>query len=201
MSALIDAPVSQIRKATDPATIISTPIASSSPRPPTPPSLASSSSNTSEEDEVDKNSVLNTSKLNPTPPPPVPEISETLQVPFYFSFSPLQYLFVLFRIAAVRIVFWALNLQILNMETFRQILDLDEDDHEFSLSMVEAYFSQAEETFRNLDEGWCVVIFIYLFFSLLNFLFLFFLCLAQPKICLNYLHWAIFSRDHQQLLD
>ena len=87
MSALIDAPVSQIRKATDPATIISTPIASSSPRPPTPPSLASSSSNTSEEDEVDKNSVLNTSKLNPTPPPPVPEISENLQVPFIFLFS------------------------------------------------------------------------------------------------------------------
>ena len=56
------------------------------------------------------------------------------------------------------------------METFRQILDLDEgDDHEFSLSMVEAYFSQADETFRNLDEGWCVVIFNYLFFSLRNF--------------------------------
>jgi len=122
MSALIDRPLSQTRKASDPA-IISTPIASSSPRSATPPSLASSSFITSEEDEIDKNSVINTSKPNATPPPPVPEISESLQV--------------------------------LNMDTFRQILDLDEgDDHEFSLSMVEAYFSQAEETFRKLDENY-----------------------------------------------
>jgi hypothetical protein len=41
------------------------------------------------------------------------------------------------------------------MDIFCQILDLDDDgdDHEFSLSMVEAYFSQAEDTFRNLDEN------------------------------------------------
>ena len=40
------------------------------------------------------------------------------------------------------------------MNTFRQqILDLDEDDHEFSLSMVETYFLQAEETFRKLDKN------------------------------------------------
>jgi len=123
MSALIDAPVSQSRKAGDPA-IISTPIASSSPRSATtPPSLASSSFITSEEDEIDKNSVINTSKPNVTPPPPVPEIAETLQI--------------------------------LNMDTFRQILDLDEgDDHEFSLSMVDTYFSQAEETFRKLDKSY-----------------------------------------------
>jgi hypothetical protein len=43
------------------------------------------------------------------------------------------------------------------METFRQILDLDEeDDHDFSLSMVEAYFEQAEDTFRKLDKNLCV---------------------------------------------
>ena len=89
MSALIDAPVSHTRKASDPA-IISTPIASSSLRSATPPSLASSSSITSEEDEIDKNSVIITSKPNAAPPPPVPEISTTLQVPFYFSFSPLR---------------------------------------------------------------------------------------------------------------
>ena len=53
------------------------------------------------------------------------------------------------------------------METFHQILDLDEEDHEFSLSMVDAYFSQAEDTFRKLDESWCVVILF--IFSLLNF--------------------------------
>jgi len=124
MSALIDPPLSQTRKASDPA-IISTPIASSSPRSVTPPSLASSSSITSEEDEIDKNSVINTSKPNATPPPPVPEISGTLQI--------------------------------LNMETFRQIIELDEEgDHEFSRSMVDAYFSQAEETFRNLDKNYTV---------------------------------------------
>ena len=41
------------------------------------------------------------------------------------------------------------------MNTFRhQILDLDEeDDHEFSHSMVETYFSQAEDTFRKLDKN------------------------------------------------
>jgi len=46
------------------------------------------------------------------------------------------------------------TLQILKMETFRQILDLDEGDHEFSLSMVEAYFSQAEDTFIKLDKNY-----------------------------------------------
>lgn len=40
------------------------------------------------------------------------------------------------------------------MDIFRQILELDEEgDHEFSLSMVEEYFKQAEETFRKLDKG------------------------------------------------
>ena len=40
------------------------------------------------------------------------------------------------------------------METFSQILELDEDDnHEFSYSMVQEYFTQADEIFRNLDKN------------------------------------------------
>ncbi|KAK7464653.1 Phosphorelay intermediate protein [Stygiomarasmius scandens] len=43
---------------------------------------------------------------------------------------------------------------VIDMETFRQILDLDEDDeHEFSLEMVEAYYSQAGQTFIDMDEA------------------------------------------------
>ena len=42
---------------------------------------------------------------------------------------------------------------IIDMETFQQILELDdsEDDREFSKEMVWAYFSQAEKTFEDLD--------------------------------------------------
>lgn len=40
------------------------------------------------------------------------------------------------------------------METFTQILDLDEDgNHDFSRGMAWAYFTQAEETFNNLDDA------------------------------------------------
>lgn len=40
------------------------------------------------------------------------------------------------------------------METFNQILDLDEDgNQEFSRGMAWAYFSQAEETFESLDDA------------------------------------------------
>lgn len=40
------------------------------------------------------------------------------------------------------------------METFTQILDLDEDgNHDFSRGMAWAYFSQAEETFELLDDA------------------------------------------------
>jgi len=43
---------------------------------------------------------------------------------------------------------------VIDMETFRQILDLDEDDeHEFSLEMVEADYSQAGQTFIDMDEA------------------------------------------------
>jgi len=69
------------------------------------------------------------------------------------------------------------------METFRQILDLDEPgDHEFSLSMVEAYFEQAEETFRDLDKN--LSVFIHqLFLAEFDALFL-----AKTRICQSYLH-------------
>lgn len=55
------------------------------------------------------------------------------------------------------------------MDIFRQILDLDEDDsHDFSLSMVEEYFEQAQATFKKLDRNVCVVVINY---SLLNLTF------------------------------
>ncbi|KAF5345538.1 hypothetical protein D9758_012029 [Tetrapyrgos nigripes] len=41
---------------------------------------------------------------------------------------------------------------IIDMDTFKQILELDEDDeHEFSLEMVEAYYSQAGTTFIDMN--------------------------------------------------
>ncbi|TFY73684.1 hypothetical protein EWM64_g10327, partial [Hericium alpestre] len=42
----------------------------------------------------------------------------------------------------------------IDMETFTQILDLDEEDsHEFSRGMVMAYFSQAATTFDEMDSA------------------------------------------------
>lgn len=44
--------------------------------------------------------------------------------------------------------------KIIDIETFTQILDLDEDDtHDFSFGMTEAYFSQANTTFTDMDEA------------------------------------------------
>lgn len=44
---------------------------------------------------------------------------------------------------------------VIDMETFDQILDLDEDDtHEFSRGMAWAYFSQAASTFEEMDEAY-----------------------------------------------
>ncbi|EJF61052.1 histidine-phosphotransfer domain HPT domain-containing protein [Dichomitus squalens LYAD-421 SS1] len=41
---------------------------------------------------------------------------------------------------------------VIDLETFNQILDLDEDDtHDFSLGMAEAYFTQASTTFKDMD--------------------------------------------------
>lgn len=42
----------------------------------------------------------------------------------------------------------------INMDTFQQLLELDEDDtHDFSRGMVDAYFSQAESTFDDMDQA------------------------------------------------
>ncbi|KAI9465695.1 histidine kinase, phosphotransfer Hpt, partial [Lactarius psammicola] len=38
----------------------------------------------------------------------------------------------------------------IDMEVFGQILDLDDDDDEFSQGMVDDYFSQAEKTFTDM---------------------------------------------------
>nr|GAT49854.1 histidine-phosphotransfer domain HPT-domain-containing protein [Mycena chlorophos] len=44
--------------------------------------------------------------------------------------------------------------EVVNMETFSQILELDEDEtHDFSKEMVVAYFSQASSTFTNMDKA------------------------------------------------
>ncbi|KAI0643092.1 histidine-phosphotransfer domain HPT domain-containing protein [Trametes meyenii] len=43
---------------------------------------------------------------------------------------------------------------IIDLDTFNQILDLDEDDtHDFSLGMAEAYFTQASTTFVDMDKA------------------------------------------------
>ena len=44
--------------------------------------------------------------------------------------------------------------KVIDLETFNQILDLDEDDtHDFSLGMAEAYFTQASTTFVDMDQA------------------------------------------------
>ncbi|KII90516.1 hypothetical protein PLICRDRAFT_39081 [Plicaturopsis crispa FD-325 SS-3] len=46
------------------------------------------------------------------------------------------------------------GLETIDMETFYQILDLDEDDtHDFSRAMAWAYFSQVDTTFVEMDEA------------------------------------------------
>ncbi|KZV84692.1 histidine-phosphotransfer domain, HPT domain-containing protein [Exidia glandulosa HHB12029] len=43
---------------------------------------------------------------------------------------------------------------IIDMDTFGQILELEEDDtYDFSIGMTEAYFSQAETTFKDMDKA------------------------------------------------
>ncbi|KAL7279695.1 hypothetical protein ACG7TL_006102 [Trametes sanguinea] len=44
--------------------------------------------------------------------------------------------------------------RVIDLDTFNQILDLDEDDtHDFSLGMTEAYFTQARTTFVDMDKA------------------------------------------------
>lgn len=46
---------------------------------------------------------------------------------------------------------------LIDLDTFSQILDLDEDDtHDFSKGMAFAFFSQAETTFDDMDIALCV---------------------------------------------
>ncbi|WFD25929.1 Phosphorelay intermediate protein [Malassezia nana] len=40
---------------------------------------------------------------------------------------------------------------VIDMEVFEQLLEMDEDDHEFSRSLVWNYFEQAENTFEKMD--------------------------------------------------
>lgn len=48
---------------------------------------------------------------------------------------------------------------IIDMETFRQILELDEDEtHDFSSGMAWAYFAQARSTFDDMDGALYVII-------------------------------------------
>lgn len=51
------------------------------------------------------------------------------------------------------------------METFQQIMDMDEEDevdedsdekHSFSKGIVWGYFTQAEETFKDMEDALCV---------------------------------------------
>ncbi|KAI9064651.1 histidine-phosphotransfer domain, HPT domain-containing protein [Trametes sanguinea] len=44
--------------------------------------------------------------------------------------------------------------RVIDLDTFNQILDLDEDEtHDFSLGMTEAYFTQARTTFVDMDKA------------------------------------------------
>ncbi|KAI0325046.1 histidine-phosphotransfer domain HPT domain-containing protein [Cubamyces sp. BRFM 1775] len=44
--------------------------------------------------------------------------------------------------------------KVIDLDTFNQILDLDEDEtHDFSLGMAEAYFTQASTTFVDMDQA------------------------------------------------
>lgn len=42
------------------------------------------------------------------------------------------------------------------MEVFEQVLELDDDDDDFSRGMVNEYFSQAEKTFTEMEDSLCV---------------------------------------------
>lgn len=44
-------------------------------------------------------------------------------------------------------------LSLVDMETFEQILELDEDEYDFSRPMVDDYFQQAVQTFKDMDKA------------------------------------------------
>jgi len=46
--------------------------------------------------------------------------------------------------------------------TFSQILEMDEDSHDFSMPLVINFFEQADETFDNMDKALCVPLSLFL---------------------------------------
>ena len=44
---------------------------------------------------------------------------------------------------------------VIDRDVFDQVLELDEGDELFSKDMVDAYFGQADETFKNMDTALC----------------------------------------------
>jgi len=48
--------------------------------------------------------------------------------------------------------------EIIDREVFDQVLELDEDDEQFSKDMVDAYFDQADKTFNDMDAALCAFI-------------------------------------------
>lgn len=40
-----------------------------------------------------------------------------------------------------------------DINTFSQILEMDEDDHDFSMPLVLNFFEQATETFQKMDDA------------------------------------------------
>lgn len=47
---------------------------------------------------------------------------------------------------------------VIDIEVFEQLLEMDEDDHEFSRSLVWNYFEQAENTFEKMDDALYVLL-------------------------------------------
>lgn len=47
------------------------------------------------------------------------------------------------------------DVEIIDLDTFSQILEMDddEDDREFSKSILDNYFEQAETTFKEMEEA------------------------------------------------
>ena len=46
-----------------------------------------------------------------------------------------------------------LPLDVIDVDVFEQLLDMDEDGREFSQSLVWNYFEQAEQTFAKMEEA------------------------------------------------
>lgn len=87
-------------------------------------------------------------KETPAEPSDAPPEDEDVRVTFH---SPLRTASTLtFSLPSPQIE----TENVIDLETFNQILDLDEDDtHDFSLGMAEAYFSQASTTFTDMEDA------------------------------------------------